>query len=447
MSDIGRHTKMLAVCMTWSLERSGVSRERLDQLFGILWRFAIVLLPWQTRWFFEGPALGGYPWEGGRVSVYVSWVAMIVTIAVGCLLRGARRVPGPRGGRRGWATFVSAMVGVLAIVLLFLSTYPLATWQWLVEVFLLGCFAWVLVRSIERDDLARWIVYAIIPHAVLGIAQHVSQAVVGSKWLGMASQNPLTPGVSIVEVVGRRWLRAYGGFPHPNILGGWLVLGIGCALRLVSLKKAQRVFLYGALTIFSVCLVLTFSRSAWLALVFFLIVTSIEVSRLKQTVNRRSWMVACGFVLAVVATTIAARWPLVAVRGDSQTRLEQRSVDERLQGWRNGVALFEGHSWMGVGPRATGFALLKEGIVSANTIPVLPHVVPLLILDEVGLVGALLLLWAAYRCRRAILSNPLFLGVLPIFFLDHYPWSTWSGLAWSMLIFCLVFAKDPTLDT
>lgn len=433
--------------MVWSLERLGLSRERLDWLFGMLWRFAIVLLPWQTRWFFEGPALGGYPWEGGRVSVYVSWIAITAVIVVGSLCRGAWRAPGSGGRRGGWMPSTPTKIVLFAIVSVFLSTYPRATMQWLMEVVLLSCFGWTLVREVARDELARWVVYAILPHAVLGIVQHVSQVVVGSKWLGMASQNPLTPGVSIVEVAGRRWLRAYGGFPHPNILGGWLVLGIGCVLRSISLKKMQVAVGYAVLTIYSVCLVLTFSRSAWLAVALFSAIAIGKALRSESVARRRSLIAACAFVFVVVSATVVARWSLVVVRGDSGTRLEQRSVDERVQGWRNGVALFQRYPWMGVGPRATAFALQKEGIVPTGVIPVLPHAVPLLVLDEVGLIGFLLLLWTGYRFRRAIITNPLFLGVLPIFFLDHYPWSTWSGLAWVTLIFCLIFAKDSTLDT
>src|SRR5690349_8627644 len=49
------------------------------------WRLALLALPWQTRWFSEGPMLGGLPWEQGRWAFYLSWIPLGLTVLMACL--------------------------------------------------------------------------------------------------------------------------------------------------------------------------------------------------------------------------------------------------------------------------------------------------------------------------------------------------------------------------
>jgi hypothetical protein len=284
------------------LERGKIAslNEYTSRLFGVVWRVALVLLPWQTRWFLEGSTLGGFPWEGGRVSIYVSWVPIILSIGLyffsnrlglGSLLRGNDR----RKLRMIFTTSLFFLGSVAS------SVYLRATLQWWAEALLLIGFAWVTVRGIERETLCRWVVYAIFPHAVLGIIQFCTQWVVGSKWLGMATQDPMVPGVSVIESMGKRWLRAYGGFPHPNIFGGWLLMGLVSSIEYRVSSKKDRALKILILATFSSVLVLTFSRSAWLA--FVLVMGSIALLFLKewrgmQRMDRFRWLLP--FVAVVV---------------------------------------------------------------------------------------------------------------------------------------------------
>jgi hypothetical protein len=249
------------------------------------------------------------------------------------------------------------------------SVYLRATLQWWAEALLLIGFAWVTVRGIERETLCRWVVYAIFPHAVLGIIQFCTQWVVGSKWLGMATQDPMVPGVSVIESMGKRWLRAYGGFPHPNIFGGWLLMGLVSSIEYRVSSKKDRALKILILATFSSVLVLTFSRSAWLA--FVLVMGSIALLFLKewrgmQRMDRFRWLLP--FVAVVVfGMTIIWQWPLVVTRRSSVTRLEAISVNERRVGIENGIWLIQRHPLMGIGPRATSYALVQERIAPSNS--------------------------------------------------------------------------------
>lgn len=434
--------------------------------FNASWRLAILLLPWQARWFHEGPLLGGYPWEGGRWSIYLSWLPLAAAVYLGYLRRGARLAPtSPANAGDGStpSTPTSKIIGrryiwiVTTVVALsiFVSTYRPATTQWWIEVILLIALARTLIREVDRHDLIRWMIYAIIPHAVLGLAQYATQFVIGSKWLGIATQDPLTRGVSVVDVGGTRWLRAYGGLPHPNILGGWLVLGLGALVGAHGVRpRVDAVHPYGEkiiTTLFSVVLILSFSRSAWLATAVLLLATSYEIFRSSNKENRSRFIALVSVILCAVGVTALLCAPLIQTRTTTTAPLETKSLSEREQGREGATELFKRHPWLGVGPRTVSIALARESIAWPLTIPVPPHNVFLLILCEIGIIGILILFWSLNRVMRANsrvepTAYILPLAFLPILLLDHYLWSTWSGLTLTTLILAVYLSQNRGLS-
>jgi hypothetical protein len=55
--------------------------------------------------------------------------------------------------------------------------------------------------------------------SAITITQAAFQTIYPSTLFGVAAHYSDLPGTSVVEAGGMRWLRAYGTFPHPNILG------------------------------------------------------------------------------------------------------------------------------------------------------------------------------------------------------------------------------------
>ncbi len=398
------------------------------------WKIAILALPWQTRWFQEGPLVGGLPWEQGRLSVYLAWLPVIITIFIAC--GDFKQNPEDRDEIKlsDWMLFA----GVLLLGLpAFVSVFPQASWQWLTQVILLVFFAWSLQQlKVKGREILGWSVISLIPHAVLGIGQFFTQSVFGSKWLGMAGQHPATPGVSVVEVAGRRVLRAYGGFPHPNILGGWLAYGLSAVVLLASqTTRREKYLLASAGLIFSTALVLTFSRAAWIAGALGGLAAVLTVWRSASSPKEkvRTWVIPGVILLSVFVTLFFVR-DIALTRADSGTRLEQKSVSERSASISAGWSLVPEEWWLGQGPNTAIFALERAG---KGMIP--PHFIPLLILLETGLIGsigALLLIgrWLMKNARESLL--PLAIA-LPLLVFDHYLWSIWAGqvlLMWLALL-------------
>lgn len=108
--------------------------------------------------------------------------------------------------------------------------------------------------------------------ALLGIIQFLFQHSLGLSFFGepVLAINQL--GVAKIELFGVKYLRAYATFPHPNIFAGYLVFSFLMILNSYNTAKLKfRYFLIFALVFTGIALILTFSRSALIALAVFLI--------------------------------------------------------------------------------------------------------------------------------------------------------------------------------
>jgi hypothetical protein len=122
------------------------------------------------------------------------------------------------------------------------------------------------------------LVIGLLWNSLLASIQVAHQGSLGLKVLGEFQVDPASSGTVIVQAGDIRWLRPYGLLPHPNMLGGFLVIGL-LGVFSWSLSEQKKcwflgavIFVFGLWTLF-----LSFSRSAWLAfavgLLFLLILT------------------------------------------------------------------------------------------------------------------------------------------------------------------------------
>ncbi len=339
---------------------------------------------------------------------------------------------------------------VLTVIPVVFSLYLPATIEWWIEILLLLFFVGAL-RSlrVERKEFVFWVVLSIVPHACLGVWQYAQQIVEGTKWFGISIQHPLTAGVSVLVSSGQRVLRAYGGFPHPNIFGGWLAVGLMMSVWLIdqTSSRVRRWTLFVCSTLFSVSLVLTFSRSAWIACFVSLAIFAFFL--LRQSWKERRWrlgLTALLCVSVVMGMMVFQQRSLIFTRFDTGAPSEVRSVSERKQAFQDGLRLFKQHPLVGVGPGATAYALGTQTI---------PHNVPLLMLDEMGLVGSAGLLLVIFVVTGIVgagssrpsgmskggMTSPLLAALIVLSLFDHYLWSLWSGhslVALAILFFMLV---------
>ncbi|OGL74084.1 hypothetical protein A3E39_00635 [Candidatus Uhrbacteria bacterium RIFCSPHIGHO2_12_FULL_60_25] len=429
------------------------------RLFDVAWRLAILALPWQTRWIYQQGMIGGSLWEQGTGATYLSWSFVLIAVFLSFLVaRLQNREPGTwnreplqKGGLRFPVPRSRFPIALLVLLIVsFFTASPTATSLWWLHVAILTLFAWTLVRA--HVDVTPWFILSLVPHAALGVWQYAAQDITGSTLLGIATQHPWTSGVSVVEHGLYRVLRAYGGFPHPNILGGWLAVGLtllpGLARR--SRSNPETLGLAACAVLFATALVLTFSRGAWIAAIVGLILAAWSVVRTSHADQDRqaTWLVLAATVVAVAAG-LASQWDHVTARFTPTLRLERWSIEQRSYAVEEGWDAFLARPIVGWGPGSSLVAITttrQAKFSSRLTVPPEPpHYVPLVALIETGIAGVLAMAYLAWRLLRPALgrdrwrtSLPL-LSVLGLLMLtDHYLWTLWAGQALVMLVVAML---------
>lgn len=264
-------------------------------------------------------------------------------------------------------------------------------------------------------------------------------------------------GASVVQnALGQRWLRAYGTFPHPNHLAGFMLVYVGVVWERYWVTGRARWLILAALG--GVTLALAFSRAAWLGVGLVALGAVAWPWLFKRTtlrpepvegsgsVRRPLTLALCtliplGLTLIPLFTFTAARLAL-----EPPNRLEANSINDRTALMDVALAFIREYPLTGVGAGNFVLTLENKGWQVPRFEPV--HNLPLLIIAETGFPGGLaggalllaigLRLWQ--RRQRATPTERLLaltlLGCLLIGLLDHFWWSQAPG----RLLFATVLA-------
>ncbi|HNB53874.1 MAG TPA: hypothetical protein PK530_18150, partial [Anaerolineales bacterium] len=180
-----------------------------------------------------------------------------------------------------------AVLVVSGISVIFSVDRALSTYHFIRFLGLGGLYLYVVNEVRGLGEVAVPILIQTIIQAWVGIAQTLAQHSIGWYSLGELELDPAWGGVGVVITDTTRALRAYGLSDHPNILGGCLALAL-LVLAGWYLERDQdtdqrwqpvrAVLLLPGL----VCLLLTFSRAAWLGVFGGLIWVAAVLLRTRQ---------------------------------------------------------------------------------------------------------------------------------------------------------------------
>jgi O-antigen ligase len=250
------------------------------------------------------------------------------------------------------------------------------------------------------------------------------------KWPGIL--DPSMRGASVVQLTnGLRILRAYGTLPHPNILGGFaFLLLLGPSSLFVANKKPN----YPALILICLGIILiglTFSRSAWLALIAFVIVL---VLKSKYLSHNRLYLLLTSITLAFILTLYSTKDFVFTRISDQATATETISTVGRSWLTKQALGVSHQHPLTGVGIGSFIIELSRTAVEGAPIEPV--HNIFLLITAELGVVGLILIIslfisiaLGIYKANspRAILASATLTGLGVISLFDHYLWTLAPG--------------------
>lgn len=253
---------------------------------------------------------------------------------------------------------------------------------------------------------------------ILGITQVTLQHSIGLSIVGESVFYPDLANVAKVGFAGGEWVRAYGTFPHANLLAGYCLVAFVFSLEKKTIPQyiahpLQFLLLLG--------LLFSFSQGAWLGL-FVAIVLFKNIS-LKKAVGGVGLLVG-GWVL----------WK-------GKNIFESESIRERLDTLWVSTNMFL-HS-----PQGVGFHQFTNRMQEFTALKLQPwqfqptHNVYFLALNEWGFA----LVWLVNECRKKAHSirwntlNKALLGAVGVTALfDHYFFSLYQGLMLSALVIASV---------
>ncbi len=305
--------------------------------------------------------------------------------------------------------------------------------------------------------------------SVIAIGQSLAQRDLGVWWLGEYSLDPNAPFMSILEVDGVRFLRAYGLSDHPNILGGCLAFGMLALLSFVvaqSTGKRMRNFAAFVFVSASAGLLLTYSRSAWVAFAvgsIFMFICALVQRNTRGLKYGALLALAC---IALMIPFILNTREYVAARFDvddsfTTNRVERGAVVERLYLYDQAHRIFAQNSLTGIGLGASVIAMQAYYPVFRMSYQP-PHVSILAAAMETGMFGTvfyvsaiILPFYFVFRNRQyfqdanVVLALTLILAVTVLGLFDHYPWMLVPGrlmhwLAWGAFAAAVMWHETPS---
>ncbi|MFA7628161.1 MAG: O-antigen ligase family protein [Candidatus Dojkabacteria bacterium] len=257
----------------------------------------------------------------------------------------------------------------------------------------------------------------VLIQGTLGAVQFKRGSGLGIDFLGESEIVGGMMGSSFVELSGQVFLRAYGTFPHPNVLAGFLLLGIFLGIYLYKRRKLMGSLLIGASFLF---MVFTFSRVSILLALFVLL-----VFLLKEFLFRKKSLLSISFSPLL----LLERFQNLFNSGD-------RSWSERLDLVKASFRIIKQNWLLGVG--GGNFVEDMEGIVPRTSRGILltqpVHNIFLLYISEFGILGFLLIFYVLFyaiikNIKRISVYGSLILFVLIVIGLfDHYLFSLPQGL-------------------
>lgn len=339
------------------------------------------------------------------------------------------------------------------------------------------------------------IIISAIFQSIIAIYQYIFQKSLfispfWHKLTGESILSPELPGIAKIQSDGEKLIRSYGTFPHPNILGGFLIMSIFISIFLylrhntsilssiTSLLKPKSIsnsdklaslFWLIAFTTQFMALILTFSRSAWLGFALSSAVFTLLAFRRIKIVSRETIKnrlsnhkeLLCALLLAI--TFLISNTQIVSNRISQDISPENQTIDQEQYIPQNDALkdrdffnivsreTISRYPLLGSGPGTAIFQIdpyLEKTGQNRSIEPWQyqpPHNIYSLSTSELGILGFLMMSFiiiaSAYYSFKQIVSREtisedrlfricslsVFVGILFIGFFDHYAWTLQQG--------------------
>ncbi len=305
-----------------------------------------------------------------------------------------------------------------------------------------------LVRFDRRDLLILFVVIVALTvmQVAIGAGQFFSGHSLGLDFIGESTVATGGSTGSSVYLADGYHLRAYGTFPHPNMLGGYLCLMILLVWVLSEKLRLRTVTVLPIVMTFVLGILMTWSRTS------LLIGAIVLVTWLLSSIYRNHRHLLIPVIATLSFITILSFTILVSSHNQTIASFRERiinqtsptdvSVIERKELAVNAIIAWRKSPILGVGvgnslPVLMGYPVYTEGGVRVFQPP---HNIFIIALLELGIVGVVFLSFFFLKClhsfRLSVIAFVAIVFVLVAGMLDHYLWTLSQGLGfWAILVF------------
>lgn len=445
--------------------------EKLNKIVEYGLYLLIFLLPLQTRWIIKAGMINGGYFEYGTISLYGTDIVLIfLLILFVCInLKKSKQVESQKLKVKSYWWLIAGLDLFVFISIFFAPDKILAIYRYGLFLLGVGLFWLVINASYDKIKLYYFFLIGVFLQACLGIWQFLNQSSFANKWFGLAVHDPSELGVSVVEVpatalkYSERWLRAYGGFDHPNILGGVLAIGTLLAIYLIIKRTSDKKFIHYTLYIILYTLItalfFTFSRGAWIAAIVgtLIVLGGLVIKRdLRAQKEMLIAILISGFLIGLLFFQYS---DLVTTRLSDDSRLEIKSRVERVASYHEAWQIIKKHPLFGASLGNYTLAVHNElALKESNWYYQPAHNTILLIWSEIGLIGVMFFVGlfvyliisnfqpACRTGRFQITDNILNISILTAIILtmcvDHWWWSLHFGVLFFWLILGLMIKSS-----
>ncbi len=400
-------------------------------------------LPWQTIWIIREVFFAEEKWQYGTIGLYASDILLFAWICISVTLYHEKIISFVCNNNK---IIVSSLLlslwGFLSIFWAddkILATYFAIKLSFALDIFIL---LQIIPTSFKKICVAT--VVSSVLQSLIGLHQFITQSTFSNTLLGTQYHDISWGGTAIITVANERWIRIYGGMPHPNIFGGLLIIAILLSLYLYTtyVKKSlfKKIFILLCMSLFSINVIMTFSRTAWFALFFIIIFFVLFYFIKEKSIFYKNISALLIITLSIFFTAVICA-PLIFTRITHDTVFTHNSFDDRNTYITHALILIKNHPILG-----TGIGNYTNTIYHIQN-----HITPiwyyqpvhntfLLLFAELGMIGVIFFAFFFFvifetihtRIHSMAISDMIIsLIIFSLIFIalfDHWIWSSHFGL-------------------
>lgn len=339
---------------------------------------------------------------------------------------------------------LSGVVVFIFVNIFFSSHREVNILKW-VKIFELGLLSLYIATS--NINYKRWflkpLILSVIFFSILALLQFMNQRTLGGimYYFGEREFNSETPGIALVNVAGRSYMRSYSTFGHPNALAGYLLVVIILVVDSIRRKIYLSKLIYAALGLSLVGLLLTFSKTVIVTL-FILIVLLFITERMDLSKRK----LFSGLLLLITVLSLSS--PIIYKNVFKLNILISENIINRVELSSLSAELLKSSPIIGIG--LNNFITSIPELSTRYSIswwlqPV--HNITLLVVTATGLFGLITFVFVIYKAIiNAVKYNGVFawalIAILLTGLLDHYWLTLQQNMILMFIVLGLAFRKE-----